>query len=249
MDKSNISVCIIEGNCFLREGIKSYLEKTRYQVHASFPSILDLVKEKSRRKNNNEECCCELVIIGMDSNHNPKNVENILKTIKSELPDARIVILSSTLDEDLILDFSNYADGYILKDISAAAMMGSLDLIMLGEKVFPTSMVELISKTHHQWENTENKNNGAEIHCLSSREIDIIKHLANGEPNKVIANHLSISDSTVKVHLKAILRKLGVSNRTQAALWAVNHGLIEAPIKTEPSHSLTNYNEEDQKTA
>lgn len=69
----------------------------------------------------------------------------------------------------------------------------------------------------------------ASQHCrLSERESDIIRCLVHGKTNKLIARHLGITESTVKVHLKTILRKLRVSNRTQAALWAVQHGFSPA---------------------
>jgi two-component system nitrate/nitrite response regulator NarL len=60
---------------------------------------------------------------------------------------------------------------------------------------------------------------------LSPQEERILKNIADGDPNKVIARALGIADSTVKVHVKNILRKLGVGNRTQAATWATRHGL------------------------
>ena len=63
---------------------------------------------------------------------------------------------------------------------------------------------------------------------LSDRETEILRQLVLGEANKVISRHLSISEATVKVHIKAILRKLRVLNRTQAAIWAINHGIAAA---------------------
>ncbi|MBL0408620.1 response regulator transcription factor, partial [Microvirga aerilata] len=63
----------------------------------------------------------------------------------------------------------------------------------------------------------------AGIHRLSPREAEILRSLMRGEPNKVIAKRLDVTEATVKVHVKAILRKVGAANRTQAALWATNH--------------------------
>ncbi len=64
---------------------------------------------------------------------------------------------------------------------------------------------------------------------LSNREYEIVQRLAEGLSNKVIAGQLAISEATVKVHLKTILKKLGLHNRTQAAIWAVQHGMCAAP--------------------
>ena len=61
--------------------------------------------------------------------------------------------------------------------------------------------------------------------ALSQRELDIIRRVADGHSNKIIAKDLAITEATVKVHLKTVLRKLGAANRTQVAIWAVQHGL------------------------
>ena len=60
---------------------------------------------------------------------------------------------------------------------------------------------------------------------LSQREVQILRCLLNGDSNKMIANHLNITEATVKVHLKSLLRKINASNRTQAAIWALNNGI------------------------
>jgi two-component system nitrate/nitrite response regulator NarL len=64
---------------------------------------------------------------------------------------------------------------------------------------------------------------------LTDREIEILGRLVHGDANKIISRRLQITEATVKVHVKAVLRKLKVMNRTQAAIWAVNHGLFAAP--------------------
>ncbi len=61
------------------------------------------------------------------------------------------------------------------------------------------------------------------MHRLSRREVEILRCLTRGEPNKVIAKKLAVTEATIKVHVKAILRKIGAANRTQAALWATEH--------------------------
>ena len=216
-----ISVCIIEKNAFIRKGLKSFLENDCYKVYAELQDVKEFIAlEKDKVAAG--ECPCDVCLLGIASGEDAKQAEEDLVTIKTYIPNIHIIILSSKLDEDLIYAFSNNADGYILNDISAEALMRSIDLVMLGEKIFPTAMVDIISRTRHPWEERANhmrkSSNG-----LSKREIQVLNCLANGDSNKVIANNLSITDATVKVHLKAILRKLSVSNRTQAALWAVSN--------------------------
>jgi DNA-binding NarL/FixJ family response regulator len=66
---------------------------------------------------------------------------------------------------------------------------------------------------------------GIESYGLSDRELEILRCLVNGDANKVIANRLAITEATVKVHMKSLLRKIKAGNRTQAAIWALHHGL------------------------
>jgi two-component system nitrate/nitrite response regulator NarL len=113
---------------------------------------------------------------------------------------------------------------------------------MLGEVVFPSAaFLSAISDTRSEADPADTKEIaaittvlpghitfGSEAHespirTLSSRESEILQCLMQGAPNKVIARKLDVAEATVKVHIKAILRKIRVANRTQAAMWAVNH--------------------------
>ena len=109
--------------------------------------------------------------------------------------------------------------------MSSEALVVSLRLVDLGEKVFPTKLATMI--TSGQIDPTAAEVRASSVKGLSKREGEIMRCLVHGESNKVIARQLGITEATVKVHLKAVLRKLNVSNRTQAAIWAVRNGLRE----------------------
>jgi two-component system nitrate/nitrite response regulator NarL len=111
-------------------------------------------------------------------------------------------------------------DGILLKRTSAEALLHALKLILLGEKVFPKKLIGRLIERGVQCSASE----GFEASGLSQREGEILTWLARGAPNKEIARQLDITEATVKVHLKAILRKIGACNRTQAAIWALSHG-------------------------
>ena len=214
--KQDVSTWLIEENSFVREGLKSLLSKSEYTVTLELESLQDIQRHTPEEPG--------LIIIGTDNA--PCNLSKSLSVIKSRYPDAHLILLSPTLDPKSIIEcFSCGIDGYVLKDISGDAFIRSLDLVMLGEKVFPTSMATLLSSG---WSEKQEKH-APEIlfnqYHLSSREVDIVKCLTSGETNKTIARRLEITESTVKVHLKTILRKLRVSNRTQAAIWAVSNGI------------------------
>ncbi|MPR09728.1 response regulator transcription factor [Microvirga tunisiensis] len=106
----------------------------------------------------------------------------------------------------------------------------SLELVMRGESILPMSLVRsmlsemtLDAKPDQDSPIAEPLLSDAGMHKLSPREVEILGRLMRGEPNKVIAKRLDVTEATIKVHVKAILRKIGAANRTQAALWATEH--------------------------
>jgi two-component system nitrate/nitrite response regulator NarL len=126
------------------------------------------------------------------------------------------------------------ADGFLIKNVSPEALIQSLQLIMLGEKVFPTNLASMlldmnaVSPQHS-------------VRGLSPREQEILQALVTGASNKLIAIKLGITEATVKVHLKTLLRKIDVNNRTQAAIWAMNNGFSadDTAIPTRGLHAIS----------
>jgi len=119
-------------------------------------------------------------------------------------------------------------DGYLLKSMSSGAFEQSLNLVMTGEKVFPTELAHLlISNRFVTKSKSVRAGNGND---LSGRELEILSCLVNGNSNKVIANSLNITEGTVKVQLKTILKKIDVRNRTQAAIWALQNGIVASTV-------------------
>lgn len=144
-------------------------------------------------------------------------------------PAARVVVLSEAAELAYLAEmFSAGADGFILKSISANALIESLKLVLLGEKVFPSILTNFLGALHSQHSASTSERARVGDVALSQRELDIIRSLADGHTNKSIAKELSITEATVKVHIKTVLRKLGASNRTQVAIWAVQHGLTNS---------------------
>jgi two-component system nitrate/nitrite response regulator NarL len=147
-----------------------------------------------------------------------------LKVLRSAAPESRIVVLSNALAAPALagaLDAG--ADGYLLKNISLQGLTQSLELAMLGEKVFPTQLATLLAEGRANSERPMFRGN-SRPNGLSERETAILRCLVSGYPNKVIADQLQMTEASVKVHLKAVLRKIQASNRTQAAIWAINNG-------------------------
>ncbi len=211
-----VPTCLIEKNPLFREGLKSLLRQSSFDPIIELRTVEDLA-----RLNDISEC--KLAIVSTEQS--PEGIEASVRALKSKSQDVRVVVLSEFIyREHITASFSAGADGFLLKDISPAAFIASLNLIMTGEKVFPTSMASIIASGWDNWLAHENPATAVANTEFSAREIEIIQCLAEAQPNKTIARNLDISEATVKVHLKTILRKLGFSNRTQVAIWALNNG-------------------------
>lgn len=221
------STCIIEENALMRAGIKSLLSDSHFKVFREISDAKDI-----------HEDSYDLTILGIDKT--AEEFAETLATLKNVMDHSHIVILSDHLERDLLTTgFSSGADGFLLKNISSEALIASLDLVMSGEKVFPTLIASVI--TSGDWEEEEEHSEN-DSH-LSPRALEIVYCVAEGLSNKVIARKLDITEATVKVHMKAILRKLNLENRTQVAIWAVSKGI--APSNTSsthlPSHPATGH--------
>jgi len=201
---------LIEANRLFREGLKHLIADTRFAIDAEFNTIDQAVEGV---------VASSLVIIEGAGD---------LELLRAAYPEARIVVLASDFTVDALRDaMSAGADGYLMKDISPEALIQSLELVMMGEKVFPTNLASMLLSLDSTPSPTHS------VRDLSPREQDILRALVTGSSNKVIAFKLGITEATVKVHLKTLLRKIAVKNRPQAAIWAINNGFsADGPIPT-----------------
>ena len=208
---------LIEANRLFRQGLKHLLADTRFAVEAEFSANEQAIEGA---------VASGLVIVGEGGD---------LQQLRSAYPEDRIVVLASDFAVDALRDAMNAgADGYLMKDVSPEALLQSLELVMMGEKVFPTNLAAMlldmsaIAPQHS-------------VRGLSPREQEILQALVTGSSNKLIAIKLGITEATVKVHLKTLLRKLDVNNRTQAAIWAMNNGFTAegAPVPTRGLYAVS----------
>jgi DNA-binding NarL/FixJ family response regulator len=140
------------------------------------------------------------------------------RRIKAEQPEVAVVILTSFSDRERILRAVDAgAVGYLLKDAEPDELARSIRAAARGDAPLdPKAARELLSA----------RGPGSPLESLSPREREVLVMVAEGLPNKVIARQLSISEKTVKAHLTSVFRQIGVTDRTQAALWAQRHGLV-----------------------
>ncbi len=208
-------------NKLFREGLKSLLKGSQFDVvgEADDVGMIDL----------DPDVVPGLILIDLSSN--PSHIVDDLNHLGNILPDSPVVILNDNLCSNTLAScLAAGASGYLMKDISLDALLISLQLVVLGEKVFPTHLAALLV---NGVANAVPANIPADnTFGLSEREMQILQCLVQGDSNKLIANRLSITEATVKVHMKSLLRKINVSNRTQAAIWALNNGLLPGGTAT-----------------
>lgn len=155
------------------------------------------------------------------------------RRIKLELPETHVVMLTaSDRDAHLFQALRLGADGYLLKNLDAQELFGMLEGLSQGEAAITGTMA---SRILQGFSGGRAKDNG--LSSLTEREMDVLRLVVTGCTNPEIAEVLYISVNTVKVHLRHILEKLQVENRTQAAAHAVQAGLVPAEEVEPPSAS------------
>jgi two-component system nitrate/nitrite response regulator NarL len=162
-----------------------------------------------------------LLDLGQDSRAQTQGIVSL----KERFPDCPVVVLSEQYSQCHLLNaLESGACGYLTKDIGCETLIKYLELVAQGERVFPTQALQLLY--NKEFLNTYKEQTFSEPRkILSGREVEVIRSLSQGKSNKFIARQWGISEATVKVHVKAILRKIHLNNRTEAALWARDHGL------------------------
>ena len=206
-----MKMLIVDDHALFREGLSHVLNELEEQVdilHASnYDSAFQQVSENP-----------DLDLVLLDLNMPGKDGFSALDTFSKDYPAMPIVILSASIQRSNIqraLDAG--AMGYIPKDTTSSVMLNALRLILSGGVYVPPSMA--------QQSNDETNLNSGSAHNLTPRQLEVLTMVVQGNSNKVIAARLELAEATVKMHVTAILRTLGVTNRTQAAMAAEKLGL------------------------
>jgi len=140
-------------------------------------------------------------------------VEAIM-AIRNEYPDARCIVLTTfDTDEDIYRAIQSGAKSFLLKDTSCSELSKTIREVHAGTAVLPQKVTDRLAVRQQRAD-------------LSKREMEVLLFLVKGRSNKEIATKLFISDDTVKAHLKTLFSKLGVHDRTEAAISAIRHGIV-----------------------
>jgi two-component system nitrate/nitrite response regulator NarL len=210
---------LVESNSIFGEGLRGILETTKFKSLKMADTIDDIPPQLLHGSRP------VLILLGMEESH--QDLALAVQRLKQQNPMAWIVVLSDRCEpEDAIVLLRSGADGYLLRKINSDALIKSLDLLMLGLAVFPSMVSRVLGGPGER----DGEQPQAYVpRRLSDREVAILRCLMRGEANKVIARQFDITEATVKVHIKAILRKIRAQNRTQAAVWARGH-LLDATV-------------------
>lgn len=142
----------------------------------------------------------------------------ITKILKDNYPQIKILVLTSYVDDEHVISaIDQGADGYEMKDVEPEQLIKTIKKVLNGEKIIhpqAQSVIEAVSKKPH----FTNK--------LSKREVEVLAEMAKGKTNKEIAESLFVSEKTIKTHVSHIFNKLQVTDRTQAAIYAMQNNLI-----------------------
>ncbi len=210
-----LKVIIIDDHTLFRDGLKTLLVRHNIEVIASYNNGADGIKGI---QDNYPD------IVLLDLRIPESSGIDILKKIKAKYKHLLVVMLTTSDDEkDLIEALKNGASGYLLKDMEPDDLVVALKDINKGETIVAPNLTQILAKVVKGEDNSEQVT--SPVDDLTPREKEILELLAEGQSNKIIAKNLGISDGTVKLHVKSILRKLDIHSRVEAAVIAVEHGL------------------------
>ena len=199
----------------MREGIRQLLE---------FDGSISVIAEA----NDGDECISKLLkfkpdVLLLDINMPKKNGIEVLEEIKKKNIDVKVLILTVHNETEYLLKAVDIGvDGYLLKDSESAELKRAINAVLNGENYIQPSLIPALNNRLVSRDIDKDK-----IESLTKRELEVLIQVANGLFNKEIATSLDISERTVKNHISNIFKKIDVSDRTQAAVFAIKNDLIK----------------------
>ena len=232
-----IRVLIADDHALLREGLRKILEmEPDMCVVGEAVDGLDVI-EKARALRPD--------VVLMDINMPNGGGLNATRTICEQIPGVDVIVLTIHDDDEYIIELVNAgAKGYMLKDVDPARVVEAIRRVREGEAFIPTNLMTKVFQEFRRRSAAEALERGSEhpataAHArqeaahrgerdpLTERELEILQLIVDGRTNKEIAQALFISEKTVKNHVTNILRKLDLSDRTQAAVYAIRTGIVQ----------------------
>lgn len=205
--KSSIKILTVDDHPLLREGIAAVLGSETDMV---------LVAEASNGREAIEQFRAHRPDVTLMDLQMPQmnGIETIV-AIRQQFPDARIIVLTTySGDAQAVRAFKAGAFGYLLKNMLRKDLLDTIRSVHAGRKRIPPEIAAEIAEHHLD-------------DALTEREIEVLREVASGSANKIVAGRLGISEETVKAHMRSVLSKLGANDRTHAVTIALKRGIIQ----------------------
>jgi NarL family two-component system response regulator LiaR len=211
----SISVLLVDDHAVVREGLRSFLElQDGIEVVGEAADGEAAVRAAEAWRP--DVVLMDLVMPRLDG-------VGAMRELRRRLPSARVIVLTSFPDDDRLLPaIKAGAAGYLLKNADPQEVARAVRAAHAGEALLDPGVAARLVEAIAQRPGSE------PTERLTPREREVLALIARGMPNKLIARELEISEKTVKTHVGHVLAKLGVADRTQAALQAVREGLVDA---------------------
>ena len=206
-----IRVLVVDDHAVVREGLRTYLAlQDGIEVVGEAADGEEALAAAERLRP--DVILMDLVMPGLDG-------AGAMRELRRRRPAARVIVLTSYADDDRLLPaIQAGAAGYLLKNVQPAELARAVRAAHAGEALLDPSVAARL---------VEHLSREPPPERLTPREHEVLELICRGLSNKLIARELGVSEKTVKAHVGHVLAKLGVSDRTQAALFAVRHGLVE----------------------
>lgn len=234
-------VILLGKSTLFKEGLGRILKGADFRVIGSVETAAEVSSLKPRSGGG--------ALLIFHSNDGADYTRDQLEEALELAPGARIAVVTDRYRlHELLSAMRAGAHGYFVDIMTCDLFVKSLELIMMGQTIYPPAFMSYVlgteSKQLHGLSESEIAGSSRVTMSqdrvdpdLSPREISILQYLIKGDSNKCIARKIDIAEATVKVHVKAILRKIGVQNRTQAAIWGLNNGPQSRLAEDDPLHS------------
>jgi DNA-binding NarL/FixJ family response regulator len=241
--QQSFATILVGKKVLLREGLAKILHSANFRIIASVSCADDLLPGKLQIQQ-------ALFLVVHTGNDFDVAIEQI-ELLRDQYPGGRIAIVADHYRlGELVSAFRAGANGYFVDVMTCDVFIKSMELVMMGETIFPPPFLSFVlgPEGDHLGEGVLRKEKNQAILVttqdmlgpqLSAREKSILRCLIEGDSNKCIARKIDIAEATVKVHVKAILRKIGVQNRTQAAIWGMNNGSLTRPANDSSPSSIS----------
>lgn len=224
-------ILLIDDHTLFRSGLRLLLKRqSDFEVVAEAADGIEGLKRARELKPD---------VILLDLNMPGLSGLEVLKILSQDLPECVVIVLTVSEEGDELAEaLRSGARGYLVKNIDAEALVSGIRRAVEGESVIDPGMTgKLVEQLRNQGPAPARADKDTQRSRLTTREMQVTQLVVRGASNKVIARELDVTESTVKIHVQNVLKKLNLTSRVQIAVYAVEHGLFseeDAPSTSPP---------------